>query len=87
MQGKQSLDISDDRIRDVLLDLAHQRGQDKTFCPSEAARALAKNWRPLMEDVRRVADTTDGIEAVQKGRRVIASDATGPIRLRLAQSG
>ncbi|WP_172961040.1 DUF3253 domain-containing protein [Oceaniglobus roseus] len=79
--------ITDARIRDTLLDLAHRRGADKTFCPSEAARALAQDWRPLMDDVRRVADGLEDIEAVQKGERVNARDAKGPIRLRLAQSG
>ena len=73
---------SDNRIREVLLDLAHQRGADKSFCPSEAARALSPNWRDLMHDIRRVAAGMDALEATQGGRPVDAVQAKGPIRLR-----
>ena len=57
---------SDKDIADVLLDLAHQRGVGKTFCPSEAARRLSDDWRPLMPEVRRVAAKLD-LVASQKG--------------------
>jgi hypothetical protein len=82
-----ALSISDNRIEDVLRDLAHERGAGKTFCPSEAARRLAADWRPLMADVRRVAGAMEGIEATQKGAPVDPVAAKGPIRLGLAQSG
>ncbi len=42
-------------IRAKLLELAGERGPDKTFCPSEVARSLAGDWRPLMESVRKEA--------------------------------
>ena len=58
--------MTDDRIAQVLMDLAHQRGRGATFCPSEAARALASDWRPLMPDVRRVAAGLP-LRATQKG--------------------
>ena len=73
---------SDNEIADVLLDLAHQRGVGKTFCPSEAARQLSDDWRPLMPEVRRVAGTLD-LTATQKGAPVDPVTAKGPIRLGL----
>ncbi len=73
---------SDKEIANVLLDLAHQRGVGKTFCPSEAARRLADDWRPLMPEVRRVAASLD-LRATQKGETVDPVTAKGPIRLGL----
>ncbi len=72
----------DAAIKDALMDLAHRRGAGKTFCPSEAARALAADWRPLMEDVRRVAATLP-LKVTQKGVPVDPLTARGPIRLGL----
>jgi hypothetical protein len=74
--------VTDDRIATVLMDLAHQRGRGATFCPSEAARALASDWRPLMPAVRRVAAMLP-LLATQKGRPVDPLTAKGPIRLGL----
>ncbi|MEO0665504.1 MAG: DUF3253 domain-containing protein, partial [Pseudomonadota bacterium] len=42
---------TDEEIRAALLSLAAARAP-KTFCPSEVARALADDWRPLMTRVR-----------------------------------
>ena len=72
----------DDAIKDALMDLAHRRGAGKTFCPSEAARALAADWRPLMEDVRRFAGTLP-LKATQRGVPVDPLTARGAIRLGL----
>ncbi|WP_425092666.1 DUF3253 domain-containing protein [Tropicimonas sp. S265A] len=71
---------SDTRIAEVLLALAEQRGAGRTFCPSEAARALAEDWRPLMPEVRRVGSEI-GLVATQRGKEVDAKTAKGPIRL------
>lgn len=75
----------DSRIAETLLDLARKRGAQASFCPSEAARALAPaEWKPLMPRVREVAGRLqrDGLIAVtQSGRAVDALAATGPIRL------
>ncbi len=78
--------VSDEEIAAGLLDLATARGPDKTFCPSEAARALAEDWRPLMPDIRRVAAELD-LRATQKGRVVDPVSAMGPIRLSLGPKG
>lgn len=71
-----------ERTIDALLD---ERGEGKTICPSEAARALAEDWRPLMDEVRDVAFgmADDGrVEVTQKGDVVDGRAAKGPIRLR-----
>lgn len=67
----------------ALLALAEARGE-ASFCPSEAARRLAPDWRPLMGDVRRAAArlAREGrLVAVQRGRLVDPERARGPIRL------
>jgi hypothetical protein len=74
--------VTDDRIALVLMDLAHRRGRGATFCPSEAARALSADWRPLMSEVRRVAAGLP-LRATQGGREVDPRAARGPIRLGL----
>ncbi|MEC3861984.1 DUF3253 domain-containing protein [Mesobacterium sp. TK19101] len=72
--------MRDDDIAGVLMALAEARGPDKTFCPSEAARRLADDWRPLMPHIRRVAATLP-LTATQKGTKVDPQTAHGPIRL------
>jgi hypothetical protein len=74
--------VTDDRIAEVLMDLAHRRGRGATFCPSDAARALSSDWRPLMPEVRRVAAALP-LRATQKGLPVDPLAAKGPIRLGL----
>ena len=80
---------SSDDIRAVLMDLAHRRGRGKSFCPSEAARTLATDWRPLMTPIRRAAGALmrEGhLIATQKGHPVDPETAKGPIRLALRRS-
>lgn len=77
-------------IAAAILRLAERRGPDASFCPSEVARLLADDWRPLMEPVRAVASELAAggqILATQKGAKVNAARARGPIRLRLAGGG
>lgn len=73
---------SDEAIEAALLRLAADRRG--TFCPSEAARALAPDWRPLMPEVRRVAGRLveeERLVATQRGCPVEPTEAKGPIRL------
>ncbi|AZL61054.1 DUF3253 domain-containing protein [Tabrizicola piscis] len=70
-------------MRVAILDLALQRGRGKSFCPSDVARALAADWRPLMPEVRAVAAAMPDIMATQGGVEVDPLAAKGPIRLRL----
>lgn len=80
-------DAPDDAaIRAAILDLAFRRGAGASFCPSDVARGLAADWRPLMPAVRQAAAAMAGIEALQRGRPVDPASAKGPIRLRLQSS-
>lgn len=72
------------RVRDAIVDLALQRGRNKSLCPSEVAKALAPgDWRALMPEVRQVAAGMPEIIATQGGDEVDPVTARGPIRLRL----
>ncbi|MEO0938732.1 MAG: DUF3253 domain-containing protein [Pseudomonadota bacterium] len=75
--------MTDAEIAGAIRDLAHKRGRGKSFCPSEAARALSPEWRALMPDIRRVAADLPDIQATQKGAEVDPQTAKGPIRLGL----
>ena len=66
-------------VRAVLTALAEARAP-LTFCPSEAARRLSEDWRPLMPMVREEAKAL-GLRATQGGDTVDAVTAKGPIRL------
>mgnify|MGYP000107775877 CR=1 FL=1 len=64
--------------------LLRERGAGKTICPSEVARALADDFRPLMPLVRDVAaELADAREivATQRGAVTDVRSARGPIRL------
>ncbi|MFD1341662.1 DUF3253 domain-containing protein [Litorisediminicola beolgyonensis] len=74
--------MTDAEISQTLMALARSRGPGKSFCPSEAARALSSDWRPLMPEIRRVAAGLP-LEATQKGQPVDPETAKGPIRLSL----
>lgn len=75
--------MTDAEIADALMTLARERGIDRTFCPSEVARQLSDDWRPLMTEVRLVAGTLP-LTATQRGIEVDAVTARGPIRLGLS---
>lgn len=69
-----------------VLALAQRRGPEKTFCPSEVARALAADWRPLMPAVRAVANALverGELVCTQGGIVVDPRQARGPLRYRL----
>ncbi|MEM6609366.1 MAG: DUF3253 domain-containing protein [Pseudomonadota bacterium] len=75
----------DPEIERALLAMAESRGT-KSFCPSEVARALTEDWRPLMPDIRRVACSLP-LLATQKGEEVDLASAKGPVRLRKGVTG
>ena len=81
--------LSHEEIEAQIVELLELRGDGshppKTICPSEAARALAEDWRPLMPEVREVAygmADRGRLEVTQSGRVVDGRSARGPIRLR-----
>lgn len=65
--------------------LAAARGRKATFCPSEVARAVAEDWRPLLprthDAVRRLAEG-GVVEILQRGQRRDPSDVRGAYRVR-----
>ena len=79
-------------IREQIMRLLEARDAGKSICPSEVARALSPDWRPLMKPVRNVAIglMRDGlIDILRKGRPIeietsgqVTADVKGVIRLR-----
>lgn len=83
-----ALEPTDAQLREALLAKARARRPRTTFCPSEVARDLAADWRPLMEPLREVARElarAGQLRVTQKGE-VLDTEAPwrGPIRLSLA---
>ncbi len=83
--GEESRERAD--LEQVILKLLRQRKAGASICPSDAARAARpQSWRPLMDDVRaaaaRLADRGE-VDVTQRGQRVDAGTARGPIRIRL----
>lgn len=75
----------DHRLESSILLLLESRANGATICPSEAARAVADDWQPLMERTRSAArrlHVAGTIDILQGGRVVDPSTAKGPIRLR-----
>jgi len=77
------------RLADLILSLLAERGDGKTICPSEVARAARPrgDWRALMDDVRAAAATlarNGKVEITQRGQRVSPTGYRGPVRIRLS---
>lgn len=82
----------DSDLEATILKLAKERGDGRTICPSEAARALGGDhpdgWGPLMQPIRRVAVRLmkEGrIVITRKGRPVDPDDFRGVYRVRLPE--
>jgi hypothetical protein len=80
--------MSETAIEETLLAFAAERGPEKTFCPSEAARTLGgphpDGWGPLMQPVRRVAvrlALAGRLVILRKGKPVDPLDFRGVYRL------
>jgi hypothetical protein len=73
-------------FRDAILILLHERGPNKTICPSEVLPPELKQDKVMMEHVRRSARLLAGddkIQITQGGKVVDPTDFKGPIRLKL----
>ncbi|MGF1450504.1 MAG: DUF3253 domain-containing protein [Opitutales bacterium] len=75
----------------ALRELARERGPEKSFCPSEAARRWRpQDWREAMDEVRKAARrlARSGELVITQGGKVVPPDADikGPIRLRLGRN-
>lgn len=81
----------DAELEAAILELLAERGQDKTICPSEAAKAVGglesrRDWEGLMEPARAAARrlvAAGRIVVTRHGHMVDPSTAKGAIRLRL----
>lgn len=80
-------ETSADRLRAAILALATARGAESSTCPSDAARAVATDWRPLLpraRDLARELARAGRVELTQRGRPLDPDGAwRGPIRIRL----
>ena len=79
--------MSEQRLRDTILELARERGPSSSICPSDAARAVGgENWRDLMDDARDAARelARAGEVVITRGDDVLDPDGTwrGPVRIR-----
>ena len=77
--------VTGDGLEDAIADLLRRRGEGKTICPSEAARAVGgRGWRDLMPAAREAAARMANrgeVTVTQKGVEVEATKAKGPIRI------
>lgn len=74
------------RIAATIFKLLAARAADASICPSDAARVLSKNWRPLMPAVRAMATILAHQNAlhITRGKQSLDPNQIegGPIRLR-----
>ncbi|MGW5714778.1 DUF3253 domain-containing protein [Amycolatopsis sp. NPDC003865] len=74
-----------DRLRAAILALAAARGPGSSTCPSDAARAIADDWRPLLPRARELARElakSGAVRLTQRGRPLDpGGDWSGPIRI------
>lgn len=82
--------IPPEHLEKIILALLVARADGATLCPSEAARAVARevgtDWRPLMAATREAAcrlAAAGRIVVTQRGVPVDPLRTRGPIRLRL----
>jgi len=81
-----AMKLSRAEIADEIRAQVTARGAGKTICRSEVARALADDWRDLMDNVRAVAgDLAEAgeVTVTQRGAPVDVRTARGPVRLGL----
>ncbi len=75
----------DARLEQAISTLLERRAAGGTICPSEAARAVADDWRPLLERTRMAARRLAAqgeVEITQGGRVVDPDTARGAVRVR-----
>ncbi|MFN4061205.1 MAG: DUF3253 domain-containing protein [Paracoccus hibiscisoli] len=75
--------MTDDDLRGAILAQVARLRPGTTCCPSQVARGLAADWRPLMDPLRRIALdlAAEGRIAVTQKGRPAGPEPRGPIRL------
>lgn len=82
--------MTDPDLREAILARVARLRPGTTCCPSEIARDLATDWRPLMDPLRAEAlrlRAAGLLRITQGGVTVASSDIQGPIRLSPAIPG
>ena len=72
-------------IEATILRLVRERA---SVCPTDVARALDEDWRPLLGRIRKIAVTLavqGSIDITRKGRAIPPEEMRGVIRLRAKQ--
>jgi hypothetical protein len=74
-------------IAQTIINMATERGADKSICPSDVARKLfAPNWRKYMGEVRAIATDLQRkgkVAITQKNQPVDVNHIKGPIRIKI----
>lgn len=75
--------MNDDDLRRAILARVTGLRAGTSLCPSQVARDLDADWRPLMQPLRRtaLAMAAEGLIRVTQGGRDAGADPRGPIRL------
>lgn len=89
----QTTSIDTDVLSNTIMDLVRERGNEKTICPSEAARKLAGSdpdvWSAMMPHVRKVAIglAREGrVVIYRKGKAIAPDDLKGVYRIGLPRA-
>ncbi|RYE19965.1 MAG: DUF3253 domain-containing protein [Sphingobacteriaceae bacterium] len=81
--------MSERDIQQKIIEMATNRGAEKTICPSEVAREMfGDDWRSAMQAVREAAfdlALKNKVVVTQKGKAVDPETLKGPIRIRIQQ--
>ncbi len=80
-----------EQAKTILTEMLQNRGEGKTICPSEVARALASaDWRnnlPLVRQAAQILLSEGKLQIEQKGVPVDPTNVRGPVRYRLLTPG
>lgn len=72
-------------IAETIINMATERGADKSICPSDVARALfPADWRKHMDEIRAEAvklQQQGMVLITQKGEPIDTATIKGPIRI------
>jgi len=77
-------------IADKILQMAAERGTEKTICPSDVARQMfPDDWRKHMDEIRKEAialQKQGKVLITQKGIPIDTNNIKGPIRIKIVST-
>ena len=86
--SRRTRETSGDELERRIVEMLRSRAATSTICPSDVARAVDDDWRPLMQSVRDAAARLverGRVEVTQGGEVVDVTTAHGPVRIRLVR--